>query len=265
MYQLNRTKFTLKTFAINKLSSTSDIDSTTNINESVKSPFVSQEKYNLHTVYIIDGVRYPRLNNSDIHDLDNFKAKYQENRSLYILQKFNQDHPNNKLFDYDRLNFLVQRSKSFQEWFEKVCGEFSRLTTCPSWILDDKDLRDNWQTAFLDVSKSLKFTLQQIQAEENQIQVEYREKMEKLGIKKGEAHILAFKSSPMVIVDKMNINSLPKEIYINCANIEDPKEQTTYLNNELKKYKTIVYKKFKNNEITEAELLKLLSVQTPKG
>lgn len=111
----------------------------------------------------------------------------------------------------------------------------------------------------------MKQKLQEIKQEEDAALKEYRDKLEICGRKRGEEHIKAFRISPLIIVDKLNSNSLPHTIYINSLKQETVGKADEYLADELKTYKTVIYTAYLNGTMTKDELLNLLSLPVEKG
>lgn len=219
----------------------------------------------LEKYYNINGKQYDRVNDSDAHELRDFKTKYSNNKELYIIQAFNQDYPDTKVFYYNKIETLMQRSKHFQLWYREKIEEYSRLSTCPDWILEDDTIRDEWKTQYIDVNRSLKQRLQEIKQEEDAALKEYRDKLELCGRRRGEEHIKAFRISPLIIVDKLNSNSLPHSIYINSLKEETVAKADEYLAQELKTYKTSIYTGYLKGTMSKDELLNLLSLPVEKG
>jgi hypothetical protein len=67
------------------------------------------------------------------------------------------------------------------------------------------------------------------------------------------------------MVDKLNSNSLPHEIYLKSLSKPTVEEADNYLNTELRAYKIKIYDDFLSGVMSKAELLRLLSLPGEKG
>jgi hypothetical protein len=75
----------------------------------------------------------------------------------------------------------------------------------------------------------------------------------------------AFELSPLLIVNKLNANSLPRETYIKSLTMNTTQEVDSFVAAELKEYKAKIYTEYLSKTLTKDNLLKLLSLQGEKG